>query len=264
MPKHEIGLTYKDDAGAMPLGTTVYLCDTEVNSILPVPAGAVSKAFGLSWLKSKIVCYGLAVGTQTATQVTSSTWTEPTAGQLIVNVNQATFGGIAAPGVPSPTTATSGGTVLAGTYPVVQTYVNAQGETTASVAGTVTTTGSTSTITVPSPGAVSGATGWYAYVGQAGAAASTATRQQASGSPTAIGTALTLTAPPTSTGALPSVFNTTATNPQIVLNAKAALAYAPNIAGTVNQFNVDVTGGLFISNPGVADLVLATKIGLNY
>lgn len=113
------------------------------------------------------------------------------------------------PAAPVPTTATTGGTVAAGTYPVSVTYVNALGETTGSANGSVTTTGSTSTITVPSPAAQSGATGWYAYVGQAGGAAGSGKRQQAAGAPTAIGTGLTLTAPPTTTGAaLPSA-NTT-------------------------------------------------------
>ena len=107
---------------------------------------------------------------------------------------------------PSVSWASTGGTVLAGTYQVAVSYYNAAtGETLASVTpGTVTTTGSTSTITVTSPAASTGETGWYAYVTQAGG--SSFTRQQASGSPTAIGTSLTLTAPPTSSGAaVPSV-----------------------------------------------------------
>ncbi len=112
---------------------------------------------------------------------------------------------IAAPAAPVPTTATTGGTVAAGVYKAAVTYVNADGETVASAVGTVTTTGATSTITIPSPSASAGATGWYAYVSQAGG--STLTRQQAT--PTPIGTALTLTAPPTSTGASPPSLNTT-------------------------------------------------------
>jgi hypothetical protein len=106
-----------------------------------------------------------------------------------------------APAAPAPTNAATGGTVAAGTYGVKVTYVSATGETIASAAGTTTTSGSTSTITIPSPAANANATGWYAYVTQAGG--STYTRQQAAGSPTAVGTALTLTAPPTSTGAQP-------------------------------------------------------------
>lgn len=116
---------------------------------------------------------------------------------------------VAAPAAPVPTTNTSGGTVLAGTYQVTVTYVDSQGETTASASGPVTTTGSTSTITVPSPAAAAYATGWYAYVSQAGGTALSATRQQAPGSPTNIGTNLTLTAPPTSTGAVAQTTNTT-------------------------------------------------------
>jgi hypothetical protein len=114
---------------------------------------------------------------------------------------------LAAPVAPAPTTATTGGTVLAGTYHAITTYVNANGETVGSTSGSVTTTGTTSTVTVPSPAAETGATGWYAYVTQAGG--SVYTRQQAAGSPTAIGTGLTLTAPPTSSGANPPALNTT-------------------------------------------------------
>lgn len=115
--------------------------------------------------------------------------------------------GLAAPAAPGTSTATSGGTVAAGTYQVVVTLVNAAGESIASASSSQVTTGSTSTLTVTSPAAGGGATGWYAYVTQAGG--STYTRQQAAGSPTNIGTNLTLTAPPTSTGANPPAVNTT-------------------------------------------------------
>lgn len=111
-----------------------------------------------------------------------------------------------APAAPVPTTLGTGGTVAAGVYQVLVSYTYTDGhESAPSAAGPVTTTGSTSTITVPSPAASGGATGWYAYVSQVGAAANTATRQQALGSPTAIATPLTITAPPTSTGAVVGV-----------------------------------------------------------
>ena len=106
------------------------------------------------------------------------------------------------PAAPVPTTAATGGTIADGVYGVKVTYVTATGETVGSVNGPVTTAGGGfSTLTVPSPTAIPTATGWYAYVTQVGA--STFTRQQTSGSPTAVGTALTLTAPPTSNGAQP-------------------------------------------------------------
>lgn len=115
---------------------------------------------------------------------------------------------LAAPAAPVPTTAAAGGTVADGTYRVTVSYVNASGETAASAQGTVTAAGGgTSTITIPSPAAQPGAAGWYAYVSQAGG--STLTRQQAAGSPTAIGTALTLTAPPSAGGAQAQAQNTT-------------------------------------------------------
>lgn len=115
--------------------------------------------------------------------------------------------GLAAPAAPGTTTASTGGTVAAGTYQVVVTLVNGEGESLPSAASSQVTTGSTSTLTVDSPAAGGGATGWYAYVTQAGG--STYTRQQTAGSPTAIGTNLTLTAPPTTTGANPAALNTT-------------------------------------------------------
>ena len=127
--------------------------------------------------------------------------------QASLSVAQVAGGGdIAAPIAPTVGTATTGGTVLAGTYQVVVTYTNAQGETTGSPATAQVTTGSTSTITITSPITETNATGWYAYVTQAGGAVGTAKRQQVS--PTAIGTNLTLTAPPTSTGPLVPTSNT--------------------------------------------------------
>jgi hypothetical protein len=109
------------------------------------------------------------------------------------------FSVLAPPAAPVLTTAATGGTVAAGVYKAEVTYVSATGESAGSAQGTVTAAGTTSTVTVPSPPAVVGATGWYAYVSQAGG--STLTRQQAAGTPTAIGTALTISAPPTSSGA---------------------------------------------------------------
>lgn len=104
------------------------------------------------------------------------------------------------PAAPGLTTATTGGSVAAGTYTVKISYLTADGETLPSASSTITTTGATSTITIASPAAQTGATGWYAYVSQAGG--TTLTRQQA-GAATAIGTGLTLTTPPTTTGVAP-------------------------------------------------------------
>lgn len=122
-----------------------------------------------------------------------------TAGQPTYQADTLILGSapLAAPSAPAPTTATTGGTVAAGTYKAAVTYTNANGETVASAQGTVTTTGATSTITVPSPSAETGATGWNAYLSQVGG--TSLTKQNAT--PLAIGTGLTLTAPPTSTGA---------------------------------------------------------------
>ncbi len=134
-----------------------------------------------------------------------------------------------APAAPAPTNAATGGTVTAGTYGVVTTYVNAYGETVGSTAGTTTTTGATSTITVPSPAASGNATGWYAYVTQPGG--SIYYRQQPAGSPSAIGTALPITAPPTVTGAQPPAANTTETlgTADVTLGAGSAIPALPTV-----------------------------------
>ncbi len=108
------------------------------------------------------------------------------------------------PASPTLIPAGTGGTVLAGTYQVEITYVNPAGESLASTSSSVTTSGSTSTITIDSPSTPSplcSCSGWYAYVTQAGG--SSYTRQQTLGSPTALGTNLVLTAPPSSGGAAP-------------------------------------------------------------
>jgi hypothetical protein len=116
---------------------------------------------------------------------------------------------LSAPATPGVTGSGSGGTLTAGTYQAKVTYVNANGESAASAAGSVTLT-SGQDLVIASPTAVTSATGWYAYVTAAGG--STFYRQQAAGSPTAIGTNLTLTANPATTGAQPPAANTTGTN----------------------------------------------------
>jgi hypothetical protein len=143
-------------------------------------------------------------------------------------VHETTTGAqLPAPAAPVPTTSPAGGTVADGVYKVTVTYVNASGETVASAQGTVTAAGGgTSTITVPSPGAQAGATGWFAYVSQPGG--NTLTRQQGAGAPTAIGTPLTLTAPPTSGGAQSPAGNTTGVSAGELVSAAAA----GQVAGT--------------------------------
>jgi hypothetical protein len=69
-------------------------------------------------------------------------------------------------------TATTGGTILAGTYRYIVTAINANGETTASNEKTIVTTGSTSTVTV-TWAAVTGATGYKLYKTAAGGASGT-------------------------------------------------------------------------------------------
>lgn len=69
------------------------------------------------------------------------------------------------PPIATTATATTGGSVAAGTYNVRITYVNPIGETLASANTTQVTTGATSTITVTSPPAQNDATGYKVYMG---------------------------------------------------------------------------------------------------
>jgi hypothetical protein len=119
---------------------------------------------------------------------------------------------LAPPAAPTVVGSHTGGHVAAGTYYIEVTYVNASGETTASPPTTVVTTGTTSTITISPPAAEGNATGWYAYV--ATSITGPYYRQQALGSPTAIGSNLVLTATPTAVlGTNPPAVNTATTAP---------------------------------------------------
>ena len=150
------------------------------------------------------------------------------------------------PAAPTLGTATTGGTIHDGTYSVIVSYVNANGETVGSIAtAQVTSGGNLSTLTINSPASASGATGWYAYVTQNGG--SSYTRQQAAGSPTAIGTNLVLTAPPTSSGAAPQLVNTSGGfGTAITVTGGQSVMYPI----TPNDFTGDAVAGLALSNAG--------------
>ncbi|HET8625907.1 MAG TPA: hypothetical protein VFL91_00705 [Thermomicrobiales bacterium] len=202
------GMTVEDEGAALPpraaldfVGAGVAATDDQANdrTVVTIPGGLTNPMTAAG----DLIDGGVAGAPQRLAA--------GSAGQVLTVVNGAPF--LAAPSAPSLSTAATGGTVAAGTYQAEITYVNAQGETVASAGASITTTGATSTLTVASPPAAGSgsqtATGWYAYVTQAGG--SIYTRQQAAGSPTAIGTNLTLTAPPTSTGAAPPASNTAGT-----------------------------------------------------
>jgi hypothetical protein len=102
------------------------------------------------------------------------------------------------PTPPPPTlTSNSVGTVAPGTYNVEVTYVTANGESVPSASSSVTLSGAGSSVTIPSPPAANGATGWYAYVTQPGG--TNYVRQNSS--PNTIGTPFTLSVPPASSPA---------------------------------------------------------------
>lgn len=153
------------------------------------------------------------------------------------------------PAAPTLATATTGGTVLAGTYGAAVSYVNAAGETLASAPASITTTGTTSTLTVSSPVAVAGATGWYAYVTQVGG--TTYTRQQTAGSPTAIGTNLVITAPPTSGGAAAPTANGTGATQDFgtgntMSRVSAEMTCDPGVTAATVVINGSTDGSTFV------------------
>jgi flagellar hook-associated protein 3 FlgL len=146
---------------------------------------------------------GVTLGMNVPTDVTSSASPPPPLfDQVFSAFNQlqagttATFG--PAPTLPAGlTTATTGGTLAAGTYTVAYSFTSATGESPASPLATVTTTGATSTINVAPPTLPPGATGWNAYISPVGAS-SPLYRQNAA----PLGAAsFTQSAPPSTTGA---------------------------------------------------------------
>lgn len=142
-----------------------------------------------------------------------------------------------APVAPTTGTAASGGTVANGTYQCVVTYVFPWGESPASPATAQVTTGTNiSTLTVNSPVAVPNATGWYAYISQAGGTAASATRQQAAGSPGALGVNYTTTTPPSSSGVTAAASN-------LSLNLQVSGTPAATLAGGGGYYPNALPGG---------------------
>lgn len=134
------------------------------------------------------------------------------------------------PAAPATATATTGGSVAAGTYNVRVTYLNAAGETLSSANSTQVTTGATSTITVTSPVASADATQYKVYMGTG-----TPTLQ---GGATNIGTNFVQTAAVTGGAALP-VANT-ASSPTTYTTLLSTLGI--NHGDELIVFNVPVGG----------------------
>lgn len=148
-------------------------------------------------------------------------------------------GTVSAP-VISGSTATTGGSIAAGTYAVVVTAKTGFGETAVSNNPAVTTTGSTSTITVTVTGEPVGSLGVYnLYVSQAAGAVGTATFQTQF-----VGNTFTLTTAPTNTGAV----NAGATNTSA--DAAAYDGFLTVLSGPSSGYFNRVNSTLSTSNPG--------------
>jgi len=149
-----------------------------------------------------------------------------------------TAAGLPAPSAPSVSNSGTGGTVLAGTYQVIVTYVNQYGETLGSTASSTATSGTTSSITVTSPLPWTNATGYYVYCTQAGG--SSFTRQQVLGNPTPLRSSFAITAPPASSGAAPPGSNTSGS--------------APFTSGDVGKHIIVPSAGGFLNVPLVTTI----------
>jgi hypothetical protein len=134
--------------------------------------------------------------------------------------NQFAGGAVGTVAAPALTTATTGGTVAAGTYRVAITAVTGMGESLWTEA-TITTTGSTSTITVtpPARGAFP-VFKWNVYISQVGGGAGTSTLQ---GSTT--GAPFVLSTPPTGTGVAVSTLTVDTTTSTKAYNGLLAQLY---------------------------------------
>jgi hypothetical protein len=156
----------------------------------------------------------------------------------------------------------SGGSWTAQTAWVLITYVNANGETTGSAISSVAVP-LNGTLTIDSPvaeGTGSGAaTGWYAYVGVGSTqpASTLMYRQQAAGSPTAIGTNYTLSGIPTTTGANPPTANTAS-----VGTATAVFMDDTVVEGQASIFGLGGAGGSGAGQGGSAGSAGNTGTGL--
>ncbi|EOD66899.1 hypothetical protein [Amycolatopsis vancoresmycina] len=149
-------------------------------------------------------------------------------------------GAVSAP-VISSSTATTGGTIAAGTYAIVVTAKTGFGETAVSNNPSQVTTGATSTITVNVTTEPAGSLGVYnLYVSQAGGAVGTATFQTQF-----VGNTITITAPPSNTGAVnPGATNTSAS--AAAYDGFLTVQADPNQTGYFKRLNA----ALSTVNPG--------------
>lgn len=147
-------------------------------------------------------------------------------------------GAVAAPTLATPSTATTGGSVAAGVYLARVTANTGFGHSPQSNEVTVTTTGSTSTITFTVPAEIAGSLNYNLFVTQAGGATNTETFQT-----TFVGNSYTLTTAPTSTGALITA-GTNASDTSADANAYdgfLSVLTDPNQSGYIKRVNSTLT-----------------------
>lgn len=154
---------------------------------------------------------------------------------------------------PTVTTATTGGSIAAGTYLCSYSWTTDAGETAVSSSGTITTTGATSTVTITAPTSLPvGATGMNVYISTAGGGTGTEIRGGFSGS-----NVLTLTVLPSGTASAPSSNTAVASDPwgkdyQIVaFNPLSATSMVTGINGLApppnwNLANIDASGRVLL------------------
>jgi hypothetical protein len=169
--------------------------------------------------------------------------------------------GLAAPVQTAPSTATSGGTLAAGTYYYKITALNANGETIASNEVSQVTTGSASTVTLNWQN-VAGATGYRIYRGVTVNGENTYYQVGAVLTYADTGSAGTVGAPPTSTTAYVSVSAQVGSEgtPQETINESGIIKV--NLANA-QTFIINVTSGGGSNIPGATQWIVALAITRN-
>ena len=206
---------------------------------------------GLSVLLAVVLCAGQAVGGLSGNTV----WEARTTGS-----DTACSGGfrggafIAPPSAPTVNGSGSGGTVAANTYYVVATYTDGLGETVISGQTSVTTTGSTSSITVTSPGASTGALTWSCYVGTVSGGP-----YFPQGTGLVIGTNRTITSTPPTSGTQPRGVDYSVQDAAQISVADAVANGTTTVTSATAGFSGAVVGNVARINNASYDIVAVTN-----
>ncbi len=87
MPQHVVGTTYKSAGKIVPIAGTTYTAPGEVREQFKVPAGAVNTPFVVEFKYTKVVAYCITLGTQSAAQIPTDSFSEAATGSVELKWN---------------------------------------------------------------------------------------------------------------------------------------------------------------------------------